>query len=125
MSRVKLEIEFDTERNEGVCRSMDTYLSHEQMLDILKAFMFRIQQEEREVYVLTFDGYSDRYGADIYLGGVFLTEQKAEEAAKKLPDDKEFQIYKVNVDEFLGVTIDKQRLCSDCFNDFCLGGYIE
>ena len=78
----------------------------------------------KEVYVLTFDGYSDCFGASIYLGGVFSTKEKAEEAAKKLPDDIEFiKINAVDLDKFLGVTNDKQF--SECFSDFYLGGYVE
>ena len=63
-----------------------------------------------KVYVLTADTYKGGYGSDVELFGVFSTEEKAKDYAKKI-ELYNFDIDQINIDE-VG-------------NKIYLGGYIE
>ena len=63
-----------------------------------------------KVYVLTADTYDDGWGSEIELFGVFSTEEKAKDYAKKM-ELYNFDIDQINIDE-VG-------------NKIYLGGYIE
>ncbi|MBU7542928.1 hypothetical protein KGP38_10025 [Lactococcus lactis] len=63
-----------------------------------------------KVYVLTADEWDGGYGSEIFLFGVFSTEEKAHKQASEMELDY-YDISPINIDE------NKER--------FYLGGYIE
>ena len=93
-----------------------------------------------KVFIVTFNGYRDNYGSDIYLLGVYSSREKAEEACKKAVSDMRAinrahpndyypydpENHEPNIEE---IDLDKSKPIGGdeyVFNtDICLGGYCE
>ena len=71
-----------------------------------------------KVYVVTVDGYNQRWGSEIYLVGVFTKKERALQAAI---NDK-FDITEIVLDEEHTLRTDNW---GDSSTDLFLGGYVE
>ena len=77
-----------------------------------------------KLYVLTVDGYTESYGSNLFLVGVFDSLKKAKEAQDSLDD--EIRQY-ASIDEVLlneNVPLTKDEW-GNFHNIHCLGGYCE
>ena len=76
-----------------------------------------------KVYLVTFDGYCDSYGSEIYCGGIFETLEKAEDyvEAKCVPNKLYFTISEIYLNEWLELTKSENEYSTNKY----LGGYIE
>ena len=77
-----------------------------------------------KLYVLTVDGYTERYGSQVFLVGVFDSMEKAKEAQDSLDD--EIRQY-ASIDEVLlneNVPLTKDEW-GNFINIHYLGGYCE
>lgn len=82
----------------------------------------------KELYLVTFDGYCDQYGSEIYLGGIFDSRDKADEYI-------ESQIYLANMSpEITVIRVNRGYECKyadldhydhSVSTDIYLGGYVE
>ena len=77
-----------------------------------------------KLYVLTVDGYTEGYGSQVFLVGVFDSLEKAEEAQNSLDDEicQAASIDEVLLNENVPLTKDEW---GDFHNIHYLGGYCE
>jgi len=77
-----------------------------------------------KLYVLTVDGYTEGYGSNIFLVGVFDSMEKAEEAQKSLDNEirERASIDEVLLNENIPLTKDEW---GSFHNIHYLGGYCE
>ena len=79
----------------------------------------------KELYLVTFDGYCDRYGAEIYLGGIFDSRDKADEYIESqiyLANNRpEITVVPANHGYECKYTEGDYRVSTDIY----LGGYVE
>lgn len=82
---------------------------------------------DKILYLVVFDGHRDRYGSEIYLGGIFDSEDKAKDYANKIED-------LCNGVEIVSATINHEYSVRDksdwpynhdVCSDIYLGGYVE
>jgi len=79
----------------------------------------------KELYLVTFNGYRDMWGAEIYLGGIFDSRDKADEYIRSQKDLT--KVYpKITV---IPVNRGYECKCSEdgffISTDIFLGGYVE
>lgn len=76
-----------------------------------------------KVYLVTFDGYCDSYGSEIYCGGIFETLEKAEDYVEAIcvPNKIYFTISEICLNEWSELFKGEREY----FTDKYLGGYIE
>ena len=84
--------------------------------------------DEKVVYVVTADGYNEGYGSELYLIGVFDSEEEAIIAKCNLPFDVRGRMTSITLNK----TNDLKKYEHDPFdrehsyhNELYLGGYIE
>lgn len=78
---------------------------------------------DKILYLVTFDGHRDQYGSEIYLGGIFDSEDKAKDYANKmggLCGDINITLVTINR-EYPAEKITSWQSASDIY----LGGYVE
>lgn len=78
---------------------------------------------DMKVYLVTFDGYCDSYGSEIYCGGIFETLEKAEDYVESIcvPNKLYFTITEIYLNEWLELTKSDYEYSTDKY----LGGYTE
>lgn len=80
---------------------------------------------EIKLYVLTIDGYTEGYGCQIFLVGVFNSIEKAKDAQNNLDEEirKQSSIDVINLNEVAEITKDTQD--DNYRTEYYLGGYLE
>ncbi len=78
---------------------------------------------DKTLYLVVFDGYRDQYGSEIYLGGIFNSEDKAKDYATKIENScSGVKITPVTINHKYPI----EKVNSwETMSDVYLGGYVE